>query len=72
MATQQSPLGSGLGAATTSAQVIRGIDLTRKVAMVTGGASGLGLETARTLASAGATVIVPARSREKAAKTLQA
>jgi NAD(P)-dependent dehydrogenase (short-subunit alcohol dehydrogenase family) len=71
MGTQQSPLGSGFGAATTSAHVIRGIDLTRKIAMVTGGASGLGLETARTLASAGATVIVPARSREKAAKTLQ-
>jgi NAD(P)-dependent dehydrogenase (short-subunit alcohol dehydrogenase family) len=71
MATQQAPIGSGFGAATTTAEVIRGIDLEGKTIVVTGGNSGLGLETTRTLASAGAKVVVPARSREKAASALQ-
>jgi NAD(P)-dependent dehydrogenase (short-subunit alcohol dehydrogenase family) len=71
MATQQAPLGSGFGAATTTAEVIRGIHLEGKTVVVTGGSSGLGLETTRTLASAGARVVVPARSREKAAPAVQ-
>jgi NAD(P)-dependent dehydrogenase (short-subunit alcohol dehydrogenase family) len=71
MATQQAPIGSGFGAATTTAEVVRGIHLEGKTVIVTGGNSGLGLETTRTLASAGARVVVPARSREKAASALQ-
>jgi len=71
MATQQAPLHSGFGAATTAAEVIREINLEGKIAIVTGGYSGLGLETVRALVSAGAKVIVPARSREKAAKALK-
>lgn len=42
------------------------MDLQSAVAIVTGGYSGVGLETTRALAEAGATVIVPARSEEKA------
>ncbi|KAI7257675.1 hypothetical protein KC345_g10735 [Hortaea werneckii] len=42
------------------------MDLSGKVAIVTGGYSGIGLETARVLAGAGATVIVPARTPDKA------
>ncbi|KAI8637249.1 retinol dehydrogenase 14-like protein [Parasitella parasitica] len=41
-------------------------DLTGKVAIVTGSNSGIGLETARVLALAGATVIIPCRTLEKA------
>jgi NAD(P)-dependent dehydrogenase (short-subunit alcohol dehydrogenase family) len=42
------------GAESTAAEVIAGIDLTDRRAMVTGGASGIGLETARALARANA------------------
>ncbi|PSL23742.1 SDR family NAD(P)-dependent oxidoreductase [Chitinophaga ginsengisoli] len=68
--TLQKPIGSGFNAASTSTDVIKGIDLTGKIAIVTGGYTGIGLETTKTLAAAGATVIVPARSLEKAAKNL--
>ena len=70
MATQQSPIHSGFGAATTAAEVIRGMNLQGKTAIVTGGYSGIGLETARQLVKAGAKVIVPARSHEKAVQAL--
>jgi NAD(P)-dependent dehydrogenase (short-subunit alcohol dehydrogenase family) len=68
--TAQAPIGSGFGAASTTHDVIKGIDLTGKVVIVTGGYSGLGLETARTLLAAGAKVIVPARDAEKARRNL--
>ena len=41
-------------------------DLTDRVVLVTGGNSGLGLESVRALAGAGAQVVLTARSREKA------
>ena len=65
--TQQQPIGSGFGASTTASEAIRGIDLSGKIAIVTGGYSGIGLETTRALRSAGAQVIVPARDLDKAA-----
>lgn len=68
---QQQPINSGFNAASTSDEVIKGIDLSGKTAIVTGGYVGLGLETTKKLASAGAKVIVPARSREKAEKYLK-
>ncbi|MCM2477520.1 SDR family NAD(P)-dependent oxidoreductase [Rhizobium sp. CG5] len=61
MIDQQKPLGSGFGPQTTAAEVLTGIDLSGKIAIVTGGHSGLGLETTRALAGAGARVIVAAR-----------
>ena len=66
MTTPQKPLGSGFTAHSTTLDIIRGIDLTGKLAIVTGGYAGLGLEAARTLASAGARVIVPARDMDRA------
>ena len=69
--TPQHPIGSGFGVETTAAEVIRGIDLSGKTAIVTGGYSGIGLETTRTLVSAGAKVIVPARDLSKATSALQ-
>ncbi|GAB3978883.1 SDR family NAD(P)-dependent oxidoreductase [Spirosoma terrae] len=67
----QRPLGTGFNAQSTTSDVIAGIDLTGKVAIVTGGNAGIGVETTRTLAAAGATVIVPARDVEKARKNLE-
>lgn len=67
----QYPLGSGFNATSTATEVIKGIDLTGKIAIITGGTTGIGLETTKVLAAAGATVIVPARDVEKAKKNLQ-
>lgn len=70
MRTAQAPIGSGFDRASTTVDVIRGINLVGRVAIVTGGYSGLGLESARTLASAGARVIVPARDVERAREAI--
>lgn len=67
----QHPLGTGFNARSTTSDVIKGIDLTGKIAIVTGGNAGIGVETTKTLVSAGATVIVPARDVEKARKNLE-
>ena len=67
----QQPIGSGFNAASTAADVIKGVDLSGKTAIVTGGYAGIGLETVKVLAAAGATVIVPARDNGKAAKNLR-
>jgi NAD(P)-dependent dehydrogenase (short-subunit alcohol dehydrogenase family) len=67
----QNPLGSGFNATSTASDVIKSISLAGKTAIVTGGNTGIGLETTITLAGAGATVIVPARDVEKAKKNLQ-
>lgn len=66
----QKPIGSGFSAISITDEVIQGIDLTGKVAIVTGGNTGIGLETSKTLAQAGASVIVPARDLEKARRNL--
>jgi NAD(P)-dependent dehydrogenase (short-subunit alcohol dehydrogenase family) len=68
----QQPIGSGFGPYTTASEALGSTNLEGKIALVTGGYSGLGLETARVLASAGATVIAPARSPEKARAALAA
>jgi len=70
MPTAQAPIGSGFGAATTAAEVIEGIDLTSKTVIVTGGYSGIGVETVRAFRSAGANVIVPTRDMAKAKANL--
>lgn len=71
MTTKQTPIGSGYGASATAEDVINGIDLSGKTAIVTGGYSGLGLETVRVLSSAGARVIVPTRDHNKAKTALK-
>ncbi|MGK7652238.1 SDR family NAD(P)-dependent oxidoreductase [Roseovarius sp. B08] len=66
----QYPLSTPYDASTTAEDVAAGVDLSGKTALVTGGASGLGLETVRTLSVRGARVIVPARDTETARAAL--
>lgn len=70
MNTPQRNIDSGFGHGTTAAEVLQGIDLTGTFAVVTGGYSGIGLETTRALTAAGAEVLVPARRPETAAAAL--
>lgn len=70
MTTPQRLIGSGFNAQSTADDVLSGIDLTGKLALVTGGYSGIGLETTRALAAAGAHVVVPARRPEQAKEAL--
>ena len=70
MIARQQPLASGFGYRTTAAEVLAGHDLAGRTAIVTGGYSGLGLETVRALASAGVVVTVPARRPDAAAAAL--
>lgn len=70
MPTAQQHVDTGFGPRPTATEVLAGIDLTGKHAVVTGGYSGLGLETVRALSGAGATVVVPARRPEHAAQEL--
>ena len=67
----QQPINSGFSAKSTANDVIKGIDLNGKIAIVTGGNTGIGLETTKILAAAGAKVIVAARDIEKAKKNLK-
>lgn len=58
MQTQPRPV---FGVHSTALEVVAGHDLSKKTAIVTGGAGGLGAETARALASAGAQVVLAVR-----------
>lgn len=62
----QKPLSSGFGARTTASDVLAGLALENKYAIVTGGHSGLGLETTKAFAAAGVDVLVAARDVEAA------
>jgi NAD(P)-dependent dehydrogenase (short-subunit alcohol dehydrogenase family) len=70
MKTDQKPLHSGFGAETTAEEIASGIDLRGKVCVITGGHSGIGLETTRVLTKAGAFVCVGARDMTKARNNL--
>ncbi|HEY5093972.1 MAG TPA: oxidoreductase [Candidatus Eremiobacteraceae bacterium] len=70
METEQQPLGSGYGPQTTADEIASGLDLGGRVVVVTGGHSGIGLETTRVLANAGASVFVGARDLQKARDAL--
>src|SRR5918912_288206 len=71
MSTPQQKIGSGFGAKSTAAEVVDGIDLSGKLALVTGGYSGVGLETVRALVDAGASAVVPARRPDHARSELE-
>ncbi|MEV0150250.1 MULTISPECIES: oxidoreductase [unclassified Nonomuraea] len=71
MTNRQHKIGSGFGAGSTAEEVLAGLDLTGRTALVTGGYSGLGLEITRALAGAGARVVVPARRPDAAREALR-
>jgi NAD(P)-dependent dehydrogenase (short-subunit alcohol dehydrogenase family) len=50
---------------TTTTDVLEGVDLSGRTVLVTGATTGIGKETARALAAAGASVVITARSDEK-------
>lgn len=68
--SDQVPTSSGFHGRSTGAEVLAGVDLSGKTAIVTGGYSGIGLETTRALVARGASVIVPVRTPAKAADAL--
>ncbi|KAE8727270.1 Short-chain dehydrogenase TIC 32 [Hibiscus syriacus] len=57
---------SGFGSASTAEEVTQGIDGSNLTAIITGGASGIGLETSRVLALRGVHVIIGARNLKAA------
>lgn len=63
------PIATPFGRHSTAAEVVEGIDLSGKRAIVTGAASGIGVETARALAHAGAEVTLAVRNTDAGAQT---
>ena len=72
MVSPQQPVGSTFGYRTTAVEAVAGIDLSGRWVVVTGGYSGIGTETVRALADAGADVIVGARRPELAEEVVRA
>jgi NAD(P)-dependent dehydrogenase (short-subunit alcohol dehydrogenase family) len=70
MRTPQQPIGSPFGYRSTAREVVAGTDLSGRQMVVTGGYSGIGTETVRALAGAGAHVIVGARRTDLAEEVL--
>ncbi len=70
MSQVQRPIGTPFKAAATADEVLAGVDLTGRYAIVTGGHAGIGLEVTRALARAGASVAVGARDPDGAATML--
>ena len=67
----QTPTKSGFHSKTNASEITNGIDLNEKIAIVTGGYSGIGLETTRELVAKGAKVIIPAKRTEVAVQNLE-
>jgi NAD(P)-dependent dehydrogenase (short-subunit alcohol dehydrogenase family) len=63
------PIRTRFGFDSTAAEVIDGIDLSGRRAIVTGGSSGIGVETARALAGAGAEVTLAVRNTDAGEQT---
>ena len=70
MKHKQYPLGVPFTPASTADEVLAGIDLSGRNAIVTGGHAGIGLEVTRALSRAGASVTVGARDPNRAAAAL--
>src|SRR5260370_22396570 len=70
--TAHTPITTPFSFESTAAEVVRGIDLTGRRVIVTGGASGIGIETARALAGAGAEVTLAVRNLAAGERTAEA
>lgn len=70
MTPEQHPIPTGYGARTTAEELARRFDLSGMTAVITGGYSGLGLETSRVLSGQGMRVVVPARDMERARRNM--
>jgi NAD(P)-dependent dehydrogenase (short-subunit alcohol dehydrogenase family) len=70
MRHDQHSIATGFTAASTADEVLAGIDLAGKNVVITGGHAGLGLETTRALAKAGALVTVGSREPDRAARAV--
>ena len=68
---QQKPTNSEFHSKTNADEITKGIDISNKIAIVTGGYSGIGLETTRALVTAGVKVIIPAKRTDIACKNLE-
>ena len=66
----QTPIHSGFNKTSTASQVIADVPLAGKTAIITGGCSGLGLESTKALAAAKVNVIAAARNVNAAEKNL--
>jgi NAD(P)-dependent dehydrogenase (short-subunit alcohol dehydrogenase family) len=64
---KQHAIGTGFSAANTAEDVLKGINLTGKNVIITGGHSGIGLEVTKSLSKAGANIIIAVRNTELAA-----
>ena len=71
LARVQKKLNSGFSGKPEPREILVGKDLSGKVAVVTGGYSGIGLETTRALTAAGVKVYVPVRTPDKAKENLK-
>jgi NAD(P)-dependent dehydrogenase (short-subunit alcohol dehydrogenase family) len=69
--TEHARITTGFSFESTAAEVVAGVDLTGRRVIVTGGASGIGIETARALASAGAEVTLAVRNRAQGERTAE-
>ena len=67
----QKPIDSGFHAKSNSNDIVQNIDLVGKKAIITGGYSGIGLETTKSLVSAGAEVFIPAKRKDEASSNLE-
>lgn len=68
---QQKPIETGFSSKPEASEVTADLDLSGKVALVTGGYSGIGVETVRALTAAGAKVVVPSRDVDRAVNALE-
>jgi NAD(P)-dependent dehydrogenase (short-subunit alcohol dehydrogenase family) len=69
--TATTPITTPFTAESTAAEVVAGVDLTGRRVIVTGGASGIGVETARALAGVGAEVTLAVRNAEAGQRTAE-
>ena len=67
----QKPIISGFDSKSDADKIVKEKDLSGKIAIVTGGYSGIGLETTRALVAIGAKVIIPAKRIEVAVQNLE-